>query len=74
MELTAAYYQVDLLRLKPWKYLALVYSWCIERIPADDLDDWLLELDDLLEWQDANSEAAVQAESDSFMSMMSKQG
>lgn len=71
-ELCASYYQIDLRRQRPWFFLSLVYSWCIERVQHDKLDDWLMELHDLLPWQDASSEAAVTMESESFMNMMSK--
>lgn len=73
LELTAAYYQTNLLRERPWKFIALVYTWCVERVDSDKLDDWLSELNDLLPWQDSSSEAAAEAESESFMAMMSKQ-
>ena len=75
-QIYAAYYNANppLLRRKPHEYLNMVYSWCIERVKADELDDWLTELEDLLPWQDATSEAAVNAESESFMSMMAKKG
>lgn len=52
----------------------MVYSWCIERIEHDKLDDWLAELHDLLPWQDVNSEAAVNLESESFFAMQAKGG
>lgn len=55
-------------------YLNLVYSWCIERVEHDKLDDWLNELNDLLPWQDSNSEAAVNLESESFLAMQAKGG
>jgi hypothetical protein len=50
----------------------LVYSWAIERVEHDKLDEWLSDLGDLLPWQDSTSEAAVDMESESFMSMMAK--
>lgn len=71
-EIDAAYYQINLLRLRPHRFMNLVYSWCIERVDPDSLEEWLFDLDDLLPWQDATSEAAVNAESESFMSMMAK--
>lgn len=73
-ELDAAYYQIALLRQRPHRFLNLVYSWCIERVPADDLDDWKAELTELLPWQDVNSEAAVNLESESFFAMQAKGG
>lgn len=71
-EIRTAYYQINLLRLRPHDYLNFVYTWCVERVEADKLDDWLADLHDLLPWQDATSEAAVNMESESFMSMMAK--
>lgn len=60
--------------MPPHRYLNMVYSWCIERIPAEKLDDWLVELADLLPWQDVDSEAAVNLESESFLAMAAKGG
>lgn len=63
-----------LLRMSPHRYLNMVYSWAIERVPHDKLDDWKLELVDLLPWQDTQSEAAAELESDSFFAMQAKGG
>lgn len=52
----------------------MVYAWAIERLPSDKVDDWTAELYDLLPWQDVDSEAAVNLESQSFMDMASKGG
>lgn len=73
-ELDAAYYAINppLLRQRPHRFANLVYAWCIERVAPDKLDDWMAELEDLLPWQDSTSEAAVNAESESFMAMMAK--
>lgn len=73
-EIAAAYYQTNLVRERPHQFLNLVYSWCIERIEHDKLDDWLNELHDLLPWQDSTSEAAVNLESESFLAMQAKGG
>lgn len=75
-ELDAVYHAspTPLLRMPPHRYLNMVYSWCIERIEADKLEDWLVELADLLPWQDADSEAAVNLESESFLAMQAKGG
>lgn len=59
--------------MRPHRFLNMVYSWCIERIPHDKLDDWIADLHELLPWQDVDSETAVEMESDSFMAMMAKQ-
>jgi hypothetical protein len=50
----------------------MVYAWAIERVKPDELEDWINELEDLLPWQDTQSEAAANMESDSFMAMMAK--
>ena len=71
-EIDAAYYQIDLLRLKPHRFLNLVYAWCVERVKHGEFEKWEQELYDLLPWQDSTSEAAVNAESESFMAMMAK--
>ncbi len=73
-ELDAAYYQTNLLRLRPHRFTNLVYAWAIERVKSDELDDWKNELLDLLPWQDVDSEAAVNLESESFLAMQAKGG
>ncbi len=56
------------------RFLNMVYSWAIERVPSDDLDDWKAELQDLLPWQSIDSEAAATLESESFLAMAAKGG
>lgn len=73
-ELDAAYYQINLLKQRPHRLLNLVYSWCIERVEPDKLDEWIVELNDLLPWQSVASEAAVNLESESFLAMQAKGG
>lgn len=73
-EIDAAYYQIDLLRLRPHRFLNMVYAWCIERVEHDKLDDWKMELVDLLPWQDSSSAAAADLESESFLAMQAKGG
>lgn len=73
-QIEASYYQINLLRQRPHRFTNLVYAWAVERIPSDDLDDWLLELVELLPWQDSQSEAAINLESESFFDMMRKGG
>lgn len=73
-EIVAAYPQTNLLRVPRWKFLSLVYSWCIERVEPDKLDEWLQDLNDLLPWQDSTSDAAADLESASFMAMMQNGG
>jgi hypothetical protein len=51
----------------------MVYAWCIERVDPDKLDDWIMDLNDLLPWQDSSA-AAVDLESQSFLDMQSKGG
>lgn len=52
----------------------LVYAWCIERVDPDKLDDWIADLHELLPWQDVDSEAAVNLESESFFQMQARGG
>jgi hypothetical protein len=63
-----------LLRLRPHRFANLVYAWCLERVSSDTLEQWLLDLEDLLPWQDATSSAAMAAESDSFLARQAKGG
>jgi hypothetical protein len=75
-EIATSYYRPghSLLRERPHQLLNLVYSWCIERVDPDKLDEWLIELHELLEWQDADSETAINLESESFFAMQSRGG
>lgn len=72
-EIVAAYYQINLLKQTPSKFIALVYTWALERVPHDKVDEWLADLDDLLPWEDVNSDAAAEIESASFMAAMAAQ-
>lgn len=56
------------------RYVGLIYSWAIERVPPDGLEDWEFDLVDLLPWQDSQSEAATEIESQSFFAMMATNG
>jgi len=73
-QIEAAYYSVDLMRVPRRKLLNMVYAWAIERVPPDKVEEWERDLKDLLPWQDGESEAAIEAESDSFFAMMNKGG
>lgn len=74
-ELDAAYYSLPggLIRARPHRFMNLVYSWCIERVPEDKLDEWKTDLMGLLPWQDANSTAGEEAEAASFYAMQAAQ-
>ena len=56
----------------PNRYANLVYAWCVERVEHDKLGEWEDQLIDLLPWQDASSEAAVNLESESFLAMQAR--
>lgn len=73
-QIDAHYYQQPILRQRPYRIVGWVYSWAVERVAHDKLDEWLEELHDLLPWQDSTSEAAVNAESESFLNMQAKGG
>lgn len=73
-QIDAAYYQINLLRIPLYRFAGLVYAWAIERVPSDKLSDWKADLNELLPWQDGESEAAIEAESDSFFAAMAKGG
>lgn len=73
-ELDSAYYQINLLRIPRHRFANFVYSWAIERVEHDKLEEWLNELYDLLPWQDSTSEAAADLESQSFLAMQAKGG
>lgn len=63
---------MPLLRQKPHRFVSLVYAWAIQRIEHDKIEEWEQWLEELLPWQDSTSEAAANAESDSFYAMMNK--
>lgn len=73
-EIRAAYYQINLLRERPHAFAGMVYAWAIERVEHDKFDEWIADLHELLPWQDSDSEAAEQLESQSFFNMQSKGG
>jgi hypothetical protein len=52
----------------------MVYVWAIERVPYDKLQEWITDLDELLEWQDGDSAASEESESASFFDMQNKGG
>jgi len=52
--------------------LNYVYTWAIERVPHDKIEEWLQELEDLLPWEDVDGEAAAEIEGASFMAMQAK--
>jgi hypothetical protein len=43
-------------------------------VDPEKLDEWKVELVDLLPWQDSSTSAAVDAESDSFFAMQAISG
>jgi hypothetical protein len=73
-EIEAAYYQIDLMRVRPRKFINLVYAWCVARVAHDDYEKWHTELHDLLPWQDSNTAAAANMEAESFLAMQAKGG
>lgn len=73
-QIDAAYYQIDLLRVPVYRFMGLVYAWAIERVPHDKLDEWKADLAEPLPWQDADSESAIESESESFFAAMAKGG
>lgn len=62
-----------LIRARTHRLMNFVYSWCVERVPEDKLDEWITELHDLLPWQDADSTAGEEAEAASFFAMQAAQ-
>lgn len=57
---------IPLLRLTPAAFAGRIYSWAIERVEHDKLDEWEQDMIDLLPWQDSTSAAAEDIESASF--------
>lgn len=73
-EIDAHYIAVDLIRLPPDRFANAVLAWFLDRIADDKKEEWLMELGAPLPWDSAESEISIQAESDSFMTMMNKGG
>lgn len=69
-QIEAAYYQINLLRQPPYRFVNLVYAWAIEHVEADKIEEWEAELIDLLPWQESSGNAGAELESDSFMTAM----
>lgn len=55
-----------LLLLPMSEFAGHIYSWAVERVEHDKLEEWEWEMNDLLPWQDADSAAAEEIESASF--------
>lgn len=72
-QIDAHYYPGNIMREPPYRLVGLVYAWAIERVPHDKLDEWKADLNELLPWQDGESEAAIEAESESFYAAMAAQ-
>lgn len=72
--LRTAYPTVNLLALTGHDFLNFVFQFCMERLPSDKIEEWLADLEELLDWQDTDSDAAIEAESASFMSNLGKGG
>ena len=64
---------VPLLRMKAHRLANLTYAWAIERVAPDKLEEWERDMNDLLPWQDSDSETAEQIESESFFANYNNQ-
>lgn len=73
-ELDAAYYQINLAAQKPARFVGLVYAWAVANMDNEQREKFDVSLTDLLPWEDAQSDAAVELESASFMQMMANSG
>jgi hypothetical protein len=76
-ELDAEYASIDMIRLPPHRFLNLVFAWCVRRFhKQEDLEQWMFQLEQPLPGDEKKkpSQTDLQAESDSFMSLMAKQG
>lgn len=71
-EIDAAYYQINLMRQPPWRIVSLVNAWALPRIEHGKLSEWEAELLELLPWQDTDSQAAIDLESESFFNMQAR--
>ena len=71
-EIDAAYVTVDLLREPSYRFLNLVYAWCVQRIPPDDLEQWIMNLHAPLPGEEVTrrSDKIDEIEGESFMAAM----
>ena len=64
--LDAHYYQINLLKLRPHRFANLVWAWFVSRLSAEDYSSAIEALYEPLPWQSADSQYAVELESESF--------
>lgn len=69
----AAYYNIDLLKVSPRKFVNLVFAWWLEHIDPAKYEERMQDLQEPLPWQDSTSLAAEEIESDSFLALMAAQ-
>lgn len=71
-EIEAAYYQIDLIRETPRKFLNLVFAWCVAAMNRDDREKWETMLTAPLPGAKPKkpSEQTAEQEGADFMAMM----
>lgn len=72
-EIYANYINVDLFDLPPHGFLNCVYTWAVERIPPDKLEQWQHELWKPVPGRQA-TEVEVEQEGQLFMELLAKEG
>lgn len=66
--------QVDPLTLPVHRFLNFIYAWLVERIPADDQEQWLGDLDQPLDGSKIVTEAMIEQEATGFEALMKATG
>jgi hypothetical protein len=75
-ELDATYASIDLIRLPPHRFLNLVWTWCLEHLPADKKEEWLYQMSSPLPGQEKKKPSAseIDADGEAFIALMQQQG
>lgn len=73
-EIEASYYQINLFKEKPSRFIRLVYAWFLQRIDPEKRDEFDMELAEMMPWQSTDTDAAIDIESESFAAFMNSSG
>lgn len=70
----AHYASVDLIRLPAHRFLNCVYAWCLDRVPPDKAEEWIIMLNEPLQGRAKKepSDMEAQIEGESFMNFMAQ--
>lgn len=71
-EIDATYYQADILRFRPDRFLNCVYTWCLDRIDPEKREEWDAMLESPLDpkAKAKPTDSQVESEGAAFMALM----